>query len=349
VTPVARDVDDPAVREVLEVLEPGALSTVQGPPRAAAAWGVPPGGPLDAGAAAAALALARCGPDDALLELALAGPRLRALRDVVVAVAGADLGGEILPSRRPAAPGRTHRLAAGEILDLTRGATDPTATRTYLAIPGGFDVPVVLGSRATCLPGAFGGLDGRPLRSGDRLRASDPAVAGGAPPARWAGPVPQDPPASPIRILPGPAGLGPGDPVVLAAALAATRWRVASDSDRRGLRLAAIGAAPPPLHGTGDLPSYGTVPGTIQVPPDGAPVVLLADGGTTGGYPVAAVVLAADLDRVGQLGPGAEVAFRLVDGATARTVTAREPGRAEPLADHDTGDQWDDLWRSARG
>jgi biotin-dependent carboxylase-like uncharacterized protein len=218
--------------------------------------------------------------------------------------------------------------------------------RGYLAVPGGIDVPEVLGSRSTSLAGAFGGLDGRPLRAGDTIRG---LRAGSLAPAdrHWPA-LPDDPflvdPDRPIRVVRGP---GADENSTAFEHIVATPWRVAAGSDRVGLRL----EGPPldvPNHGR--MASHGVAFGAVQVPPDGAPIVLLADHQTTGGYPVAAVAISADRPRLGQLRPGSSISFVEVTAADAVAALARQRAAldrgAALLRD---ADGWDELWRSAGG
>ena len=165
---------------------------------------------------------------------------------------------------------------------------DPRARVRYVALGGGVDAPVVLGSRSTLVVAGIG----RPLRAGDRVVA-----AGARGPAR-------EPPRfereGPIALVP-----GPDDPD--AAALLAPTWRLAPASDRTGTRLDG-----PPLAFARDLrKSSPMVPGAVQVPSGGAPIVIGPDGPTTGGYPIVAVVVRADLDRFHALPVGASVAFEV--------------------------------------
>jgi biotin-dependent carboxylase-like uncharacterized protein len=177
----------------------------------------------------------------------------------------------------------------------------PVGLRTYLAVRGGVDVPVVLGSRST---DTLSGLGPAPLKPGDRLPVG--ALAAAEPIVDVA---PVRPPSSrPIlHVLPGPRRDWL-DPAAWTA-LTTQDWAVTADSNRVGLRLAG-----PRLdrNRKDELPSEGLVPGAIQVPPDGAPVLFLADHPVTGGYPVLAVVASADLSPAAQLRPGDTVAFRPV-------------------------------------
>jgi antagonist of KipI len=338
----------------LEVLEPGLLATIQDAGRPAlGGLGITPGGAADRHSLAVANALLGNAPGDAALELTLAGSRLGALRPVTVAVAGADLGAVVEPTGEIVAPGRTIALRAGDVLAFARapGGASPAAApgttgvpgcRAVVAVPGGIDVPVVLGARATALGAGFGGLEGRPLRAGDRLTARDPGLE--RPPARWTGPV-TDPAAGPVRVLPGPAATGPTG-ADLATLLAAHAWTVAPASDRIGLRL----AGPPLPASPAALASHGVLAGTVQLPPDGLPIILLADHQPTGGYPVVGVVASVDRPRLGQLAPGMSVAFELVDEAAARRLAATHRAAvARALAQLREAETWDALWRGAGG
>jgi len=301
----------------IEVLAPGPLSHVQDLGRDG--WrhlGIARGGALDPGCAALANALVGNDADAALLEFTLQGPSLRLPRSLRIAVMGAvcdvRFEGEALPQARPI------DLPAG---DLRLGGMRD-GVYAWLAVQGGFDLPRVLGSRATDLRGGFGGLDGRALRAGDRLPlgrragidATTPRV-----PGWWIDPYCERDPRAPIRYLASQA------PAVRDAArqFGEQVWRVHAASNRQGLRLS--GAALADAAGSGL--SEPVAPGTIQLPPDGQPIVLLADAQTVGGYPRLGHVIAADLPRLAQAGPNAGLRFRACDAAEA-AVAARS-ARAE--------------------
>ena len=346
---------------MFEVLEPGLLTTVQDRGRPASTHlGVPEGGAADRRSLAVANLLLDNDPGAAAIEMTIVGPTLVARQRGVIAIGGADLAGRIRESGAQLVPGRTHAVGEGATLEFP-GAVDPRAgARSYLAICGGVDVPVVLGSRSTCLAGGFGGLDGRPLARGDRFRASSPEAGADLVGRIWplagdgagstADPA-ADPSGSPFRVLPGPSiSLEPRELDRLAEAIAGTTWRVAPESDRTGIRL--VGPVPVTSGNASrsGILSHGVVTGTIQLPPDGLPIVLLVDHQTTGGYPVAAVVIAADHDRLGQLRPGAEIGFSLVDRETATAALVRHAtDLADALAVFREGIAWDDAWRSTRG
>lgn len=301
---------DDAPLAVLEVRDGGLLTTVQDVGRPD--WthlGVPESGAADPWSFAVANLLAGNDPAAAALELTLVGGTWAVLRDVTVAIAGADLGARVRDGRR-LEPGRSHRLTAGDIVDVPGAGATGSGARAYLALPGGVAVPEVLGSRSTCLPGAFGGLDGRLLRVGDTIaaaaRARDlvrgdrawPGEGGPRSGAAATNPV--------IRFLPAE----PAD----AEAVGGINWRVAAAADRVGVRL---DGEPLPDSLRGEVPTHGVVWGSIQVPPDGRPIILGPDHQTTGGYRVAGVVIAADRPVLGQLRPGAPVRLAATDRRSA--------------------------------
>lgn len=292
---------------MIDVLKPGLMSTVQDLGRRGhRAIGVPLGGALDAFSLRAANALVG-NPDDApALEFTLTGPTLRFHNDVVIALCGGRFELQIddlaLPMWRPL------RLGAGTTLKIGRALR---GARGYLAFAGGLDVPSVLDGRG-CLPGSgFPGLAGQALQEGDRLRIRGMSLAGRSWPradigvrmARWwANPAPileLDQPAE-ITLLPG------RDSVADVELLHDSAWRVSARSNRMGLRLE--GPALELLEPAQTL-SEPVVPGTLQLPPEGGPILLLADAQTIGGYPRIGHVARADLPRLAQLAPGEPLRF----------------------------------------
>jgi biotin-dependent carboxylase-like uncharacterized protein len=280
---------------VLRVLATGPLATVQDAGRTGwAAIGVPRSGAADRAAHDLANRLVGNNADAATVEVTAGGLRLRAERAVLIAVTGAPT--PLTVAGRAAGMDAPLSLAAGEELVL---GIPPVGLRSYVAVRGGIDVPPVLGSRSTDL---LSGLGPARLQTGDLLavgtEAGEQPVVDVAPVAR-----PGDRPV--LRVLPGPRR----DWLAAEAwdRLVGEPWSVSADSDRVGIRLTG-----PRLSRAREeeLPSEGLVPGAVQVPPDGAPVVFLADAPVTGGYPVLAVVVTADLPAAAQLRPGDGVRFR---------------------------------------
>lgn len=289
----------------LYVDAPGLLSTVQDRGRPGfAAQGVPVGGAMDAEAASVANLLAGNASDAAVLEMTLTGPTLRALRDVAIALCGANLSPLI--DDRPVPMWHTARLKQGQTL---RFARREGGARAYLALGGGLAVPLVLGSRATELRAGFGGFAGRALRAGDVLDAYTESAAGfRAGRGLRASDVPPYPAHVPLRVV-----LGPQDDLFDDAAretFLSAHFAVTAQSSRMGCRLQG-----PPLalrFQTPDtLPSEGVTFGCVQVA-GGQALLLMADCQTTGGYPVMGVVIGADLSQAAQCVPGTTVSFQSV-------------------------------------
>ena len=344
--------DQPPSPAFLEVVEPGLLTSVQDAGRFLHRdLGVPLAGACDAAGLAVANLVIGNRTGDAALECTLLGPELLALADGVIGLGGADLGATIHPSGRHLLPGRAHRIAAGERIAFEAPA-EPAGCRAYLAVPGGIDVPPILGSRSTSLVGAFGGYEGRPLRAGDRIAAIGPRSRGIDPAARWPGTPTPRPMTAPLRMLAAPGLTSPASAVASAAAAAFLErsiWHVAIASDRRGIRL---DGPPTGVEIDAAAPSHGVMPGAVQLTPSGQPLVLLPDCGTTGGYPVIGVVIAADLWRLGQAAPGAPISFEITDAETAR-LAAQELrawlADGERRLRSDSSNSWDDLADDARG
>jgi len=293
---------------MIEVLEPGMAVAVQDPGRfGLRRFGVPVAGALDPLMLACANLLLGNPPDSAGLELLATGPTLLAAEGSVgVALAGDIEARKIAPDGTACAihPWTAAVLAQGETLRI--GA--PRRGIGYLALSGGVQTAPMLGSRATYRRAGLG----RFVAAGDRLPCG-PAVMLNQGPA-WRH---ED---GPIRVIP-----GPQDDHFTAEALEIlekAEFRVGPASDRMGLRL----SGPALLHNDrgAEIPTDGVVPGAIQVPGDGQPIVLLADGQTTGGYAKIATVISADLPRLGQARPGDGLRFQLVSRAEARETLRRQ-------------------------
>ena len=187
------------------------------------------------------------------------------------------------------------------------------SSRSYVCLPGGVDVPAVLGSRSTQIRGAFGGLEGRTLRVGDRLRGRAESPAAGWRPMAIVAPELALPlrvdGCRALRVLPA----AESDRYTEASQEAFWRqsWKITPQSDRYGYRLS--GAEPLVARQAMEMRSHGIVPGVIQVPPDGQPIVQMRDGQPTGGYPKWGTVIEADLWRLGQAPIGERVRFVLTD------------------------------------
>ena len=285
--------------DALRVEAAGLLTTVQdlGRPNAMAA-GVPPGGAMDRFAHSAANLLAGNDVRAATLECTLTGPRLVAERSCLVAITGADLDPRV--NGQPAPMWAGIFLSVGDRLTL---ATRRSGARAYVAVAGGVVADRWLGSQATYLLAARGGMRGRALVAGDTIAAAatpgSPAVAGRELP-RHLRPDYDD------RVLHAVAGphidrLGRDG----RHALFSSAFTVSHQADRMGYRLDG-----PALDTSGEeLLSFGLTAGVVQLPAGGKPILLMADHQTVGGYPVIATVVRASLPIAAQLAPGDELRF----------------------------------------
>jgi 5-oxoprolinase (ATP-hydrolysing) subunit C len=292
----------------VEFVEAGAGVSIQDLGRAGHRdIGVPLAGAADPLLLACANALLAQAEDLAALEVALLGPTLRAI-DAPVRVA---LAGDFAPrltredgSARPIDPWRSLTLQPGEVL-----AVGPCRSGIgYLALAGGVDVPLVLGSRATYARAGLGGIGGRAPRAGDRLRcgAGHGALRQAVRPFAHA--------TGPMRVLPGPQD-GHFDDEAWAL-FVGSEYRVTREADRMGLRL----QGPTLKHRAGlgaDIVSEAVVPGAVQVPGAGQPIVLGMDAQTIGGYAKIGTVIRADLPRLAHARPGSVLRFRAVSRAEA--------------------------------
>jgi antagonist of KipI len=315
----------------VRVLRPGLHTTVQDQGRYGLQHlGVVPCGAMDTVAHRLANALVGNAGDAATLECTVVGPELLFERETLIALCGAvfeaTVAGEPLPQYRPVLLGAGTRLRVGGTLHGARG---------YLAVAGGFSVPAVLGSRSTYVPAAFGGFEGRALRTGDALvlDAAAPELAA----ARFARlknarsaenfsctgwrvgaiTLPRDKTLI-VRAMEGRhyAEFEAGS----RRALFDATWRVSQDSNRMGYRLAGPALA---RRGAGELLSEPACLGTVQAPGDGSVIVLMADHQTTGGYPKIAEVAGADVPLLSQLAPGGALRFARCSVGEARDALHR--------------------------
>ena len=289
----------------LEILEPGLNTTVQDLGRYGyQRYGVPVSGAMDTFALRAANVLVGNAEGAAGLEMTAIPGRIRFLKDTWIALTGADMSwnlDEHLIARWRAIP-----AGSGSVLS-SDGLRD--GIRGYLAVAGGIDVPVVMGSRSTYVKAHLGGLDGRTLQASDVL-STLPLEAG----AQYAERSLPDEfeiitygNRHQLRVI-----LGPQQeafPEYAIDTLLRSTYQVSAQSDRMGYRL----EGPAIAHKDGpDIVSDGMPLGALQVPGDGMPIILLVDRGTTGGYAKIATVISTDMDRIAQAAPGDTIAFEAV-------------------------------------
>jgi len=299
-------------RPALLVESGGLLTTVQDLGRGGRRrFGLPQSGAMDSLALRVTNLLIGNGPGAAALEFTFPGPRLRAVRAVAVALGGADHAPTV--NGRAAGMWTAHRLEAGDVLAF--GA--PRAGNWgYLAIPGGVDVPEVMASRATYLPARLGGHGGRRLDAGDRVGCARTAPASmlRLPERLWPSLG-----ACEVRVVLGPQEDYFTDDAV--RALVEAPFQVSREFDRAGYRLDGPRLA---HRARAELLSDGLLPGALQVPSGGQPIVIMPDGPSTGGYPKIGAVVRPDLRRVAQARRGETIRFRAVDWDASHAAAREE-------------------------
>lgn len=314
---------------MIHVLKPGLLTTVQDLGRPGyQQYGVVVGGALDAFAARVANLIVGNEDNAAVFEMAQTGPELRFDREAIVAWCGADFAAQI--GDEPLPCDRAVRVAAGETI---RFGLARSGLRAWLAVAGGLDVPLVMGSRSTYRRAGIGGHAGRPLQAGDDLQVFAPSGwarqilsalgAGRKRATTWTvrpGTMGRPAAAGVVRAVRGPECTW----FTLDAqrAFFSAEWTATKEADRMGVRLAG-----PVLERrqSGDMVSSAVNAGIVQVPAAGQPIVLLPSRQSVGGYPRLASVATVDLRRIAQLRPGDRVRFEEINLAVAHDLyLARE-------------------------
>jgi antagonist of KipI len=303
---------------MLEVIEPGLLTTVQDVGRFGSAHlGIGHTGAADRPALRLANALVGNAESTAALEMTLNGPTLETDADIVVALTGATLPNAHIDDA-PLPPWRPVALPAGSRLTL---GPMSEGCRSYLAVAGGIDLPPWRGSRASDINAALGPRP-HPLASGDTLQ-TNASVRELPADVSWSlDPRPWFDPRSPhiIRLLAG-SHTNRLD-AASQKALGEDTWSVGSDSNRVGMRLDGSALA---LSAPLEMLSEGVTAGTVQLPPDGRAIIMGPEHPVTGGYPRIGQVIAVDLPRLAQCRPGDEITFEWTDLAQATALlTERE-------------------------
>ncbi|MGD8368171.1 MAG: biotin-dependent carboxyltransferase family protein [Desulfobacterales bacterium] len=298
------------------VIEPGPFSTVQDRGR----WGyqqmgLPVSGALDTLAFQTANLLVGNPENAAVLEFTIVGPQLAVMQEVDIAVAGADM--QMKLNYRPVENWTTIRVKPGDLLTFQ---SVNAGCRAYLAVTGGIDVPVVMGSRSTFTGAKIGGYHGRPLQKGDILK-NGPGRPLDRPRRLPESQIPSYSGQVELRAVPGPQddffheGL---------ETLFAAEYTVSGKADRMGYRL----EGPALMHKEGapqSIISEPTMPGGIQVPADHQPIVLLVEQ-TVGGYTKIATVISTDIPRIAQATPGDTFRFQRVDLEEAHRLYREQQG-----------------------
>jgi antagonist of KipI len=303
-----------------EVLEPGILTTIQDLGRfGLAQFGIPPSGASDSFSLRVSNLLVGNREGEACLEITLMGLKLRALKEVIIAITGGDLSPTL--NDDPLEMWRSNLLVEGDVIHFKRVRR---GCRAYLAITGGIAVPTIMGSRSTCLSGKFGGLEGRALKRGDLLHSADrPATLDRIGIRFPADGIPSLGREASVKVIP-----GPQDRHFTERGLETfftSSYRVTPRCDRAGIRLEG-----PKIERRSEVEesiiSEGLIPGAIQVPGDGNPILILTEL-VTGGYTKIATVISTDLFKVAQLKPGDNVRFEAISLEEAHRLLGEQEER----------------------
>jgi biotin-dependent carboxylase-like uncharacterized protein len=282
-----------------QVLKPGFFTTIQDSGRPSfLRYGVPVSGAMDTFSLAAANLLVGNTANDAGLEITLIGPELQALANTQIAVTGGAISPRM--NGQDVAMWQTLNVQEGDMISFGRMER---GCRAYLALKGGINVPWILGSRSTYVRGGFGGIDGRQLRTDDVVEGFDTPLLE----VSWSIPeeiVPQY--TSRLKVH---AMLGPQSNMFTKEGIDtffSSQYKVTLESDRMGYRLEGQIIE---HKGKADIVSDALLPGAVQVPSNGKPIVIMRDAQTTGGYPKIAVVITPDLSMLGQVKPNDMIEF----------------------------------------
>lgn len=301
----------------MTILVPGPLSTIQDEGRfGAMGKGFSPGGAMDTVSMKLANLLVGNAPGVGVIEMTMLGITARFDCDSVIALTGADMSARL--NQKPIERYRAVSVHPGDTLSM--GAAK-SGMRAYLAVAGGFDLPVVMGSQSTNLKCALGGFEGRKLQKGDELPLSQ-SVSISLLGMRQLS-IPGDYPDSiTLRVL-----LGPQDDAFTQQGIATfldSEYTVTDKADRMGIRLS--GEKIESKSGV-DIISDGIAAGSVQIPASGTPIIMMADRQTTGGYAKIATVISADLSRAGQAPPGTRIHFARVTEQEAVRLRREEAKR----------------------
>ncbi|BDF94383.1 MULTISPECIES: 5-oxoprolinase subunit C family protein [Pseudoalteromonas] len=302
---------------MITVLKPGLLMTIQDKGRAGFRHlGVAQSGAVDRYAMTIANRLLGNNDNDAVIEITLGLAQLQFNCDTVIALIGTDMKAKL--DDTPVYPGWTYTVKQGQILTFSAARN---GFRAYLAVKGGIICEQVMNSRATDLAAGFGGATAAALKDNDTLSITPysqswPKLGALSPPKR-----------NVIRIHPSIHANLLKQSVL--DDFCVKTWQVTPQSNRMGVRLQTQSNQLTHSH---SLPSLPVSPGSIQLPPNGEPIVLLNDGQTTGGYPLLGTVISADLYHFAQLKPGDSINFSYVDLATANAAQAKLDAHMQQLS-----------------
>lgn len=284
------------------VENPGIQTTVQDEGRFGyQQFGVSPAGPMDVRSFYLANILVGNDKGEGALELTFSGPTLKFTKDIVIAITGADMRPEI--NGAVISNYQAVKVKAGDVLSF--GFVNGPGCRSYIAFAGGLDIPLVMGSKSTLMRNELGGVKGRKLQKGDKIEFVNPKTV--LPNMKKRKILPEKFPQKELtlRVL-----TGPQDTDFSAGELKKFFWHsavITNEFDRMGCRLRR--EIPLKHIGDGNIITDGIAFGSIQVPPNGQPIIMLADRQSTGGYTKIGTVISVDLPKLAQCVPGYKVRF----------------------------------------
>ena len=307
--------------DIFLVHNPGLMTTVQDLGRFGFLdSGVPPSGALDSFACRIANLLVGNPENLAVLEMTVTGPTFEAMRKADIAITGAEMGATL--NKIPIVSWEAIRVKKGDTIRIPR---THKGCRAYLAVNGGFDVPLLMGSRSTFVRAKFGGFQGRMLLKGDVLKKGECALSDhrrSLPPEF----IPDYQKEIVLRAIPGPQEDSFNNAIDL---FFKAHYQVTAQSDRMGCRLHG-----PLIEHDKDAPesivTEPTIPGNVQVPADGQPIILLVEQ-TTGGYSKIATVISTDMQKVAQLMPGHTVMFERTTVENAHILYRESESRLQQI------------------
>jgi biotin-dependent carboxylase-like uncharacterized protein len=294
--------------KVFQVLKPGLFTTVQDMGRYGyLRYGVPISGAMDTFSLVAANVLVANNPNDACLEITFIGPELQALTRTQIAITGGSISPKINGQNIPM--WQTLEVQEGEVVSFGRMES---GCRAYLSIRGGINTPLVLESRSTYVRGGFGGINGRQLKTGDIIEEFDAPLlkSGYTLPEEL---VPQFTGQFTAHVV-----LGPQESMFTEKGIntfLSSQYKVTLEADRMGYRLEGQSIE---HKAKAEIVSDPLLPGAIQVPKNGQPIVIMQDAQTTGGYPKIAVAITPDVSLLGQAKPNDVINFSRITMHQAR-------------------------------
>jgi len=307
--------------KAFRVITPGGLTTVQDFGRFDfQQMGVPISGVLDRFSTTAANLLIGNNPGEAVLEITVMGPSIEIQKEMDIALTGARMSFTV--NKQPVPQWESIRVCPGDIVTISMAEA---GCRAYLAFSGGIDVPDMMGSRSTYVSGKMGGFKGRALKGGDLIETGNAPLLE-RPQALPEDLIPDLPSRKLLRVIPGPQDdfFNQGMDILFR-----NDYLVTTKADRMGYRLEG-NAVPIIENKPPSIVTEPSMPGSIQIPPNQQPIILLVEQ-TVGGYAKIATVVSCDINRIAQTIPGDSIRFEPIDLPEAHRLFEEDRERMKRL------------------